>query len=44
MRQDRVFSARLDETERATLIDLLTRLYQPDSETPTARAGIGAES
>ena len=39
MRQDRVFSARLDDTERATLIDLLTRLYQPDRETSTARAG-----
>jgi len=44
IRQDRVFSARLDDTERATLIALLTRLYRPDSETPTARAGIGAES
>ena len=40
IRQDRVFSARLDDTERATLIALLTRLYRPDSETPTARAGI----
>lgn len=43
-RQDRAFSARLDDAERATLIDLLTRLYQPDRETSTARAGLGAES
>ena len=35
MRQDRAFSARLDEAERATLIDFLKRLYQPDSEPPT---------
>ncbi len=35
MRQDRAFSARLGEAERASLIEFLKRLYQPDSETPT---------
>jgi DNA-binding MarR family transcriptional regulator len=35
-RQDREFSARLDEAERATLIDLLKRLYQPASEIPAS--------
>ncbi len=34
MRQDRAFSARLDATERATLIALLKRLYQPETDIP----------
>lgn len=33
MRQDQEFSARLASTERATLIALLKRLFQPDGET-----------
>ncbi len=36
MRQDRAFSARLDATERATLIALLKRLYQPETNIPAA--------
>lgn len=43
MHQDREFSARLDDTERATLIDLLKRLYQPASGDPGIGAGIGGQ-
>lgn len=35
MRQDREFSALLNATERATLITLLKRLFQPNSKTAT---------
>jgi len=34
MRQDKEFAARLSDSQRATLINLLRRLYQPAGDTP----------